>query len=59
MLQEAEVPTVRSAQDVSGEVEALLLVAEEPISEDALAEAIGRASVDDRGVPGRAGGFLR
>ena len=37
---EAEVPTVRSAQDVSGEVEALLLVAEEPISEDALAEAI-------------------
>ena len=37
---EAEVPTARSAQDVSGEVEALLLVAEEPISEDALAEAI-------------------
>ena len=31
---------VRSAQDVSGEVEALLLVAEEPISEDALAETI-------------------
>lgn len=37
---EAELPAVRSAKDVSGEVEALLLVAEEPISEDALAEAI-------------------
>ena len=37
---EAEVPAVRSPQDVSGEVEALLLLAEEPISEDALAEAI-------------------
>jgi segregation and condensation protein B len=37
---EAEVPAVRSPQDVSGDVEALLLLAEEPISEDALAEAI-------------------
>ena len=35
-----EVPTVRSARDLSGEVEALLLVAEEPMSEDALAETI-------------------
>jgi len=34
------VPAVRSARDLSGEVEALLLVAEEPISEDALAETI-------------------
>jgi len=35
-----EVSAGRSAQDVSGEVEALLLVAEEPVSEDALAETI-------------------
>jgi segregation and condensation protein B len=32
--------SARTAQDISGEVEALLLLAEEPISEDALAEAI-------------------
>ena len=37
---EAEILTVLLAQDVSGEVEALLLLAEDPISEDALAEAI-------------------
>jgi segregation and condensation protein B len=37
---DADVPAVRSTQDVSGGVEALLLVADEPISEDALAEAI-------------------
>ncbi|MDF2746701.1 MAG: scpB [Propionibacteriaceae bacterium] len=36
----AEIVTARTAQDVSGEVEALLLLAEDPISEDALAEAI-------------------
>ena len=36
----AEIVAVRTAQDVSGEVEALLLLAEDPISEDALAEAI-------------------
>jgi segregation and condensation protein B len=37
---QAEIVTARTAQDVSGEVEALLLLAEDPISEDALAEAI-------------------
>ena len=36
----AEIVTARTAQDVSGEVEALLLLAEDLISEDALAEAI-------------------
>jgi segregation and condensation protein B len=45
----AEVPAVRSTQDVSGELEALLLLAEEPISEDALAEVIDvpRSMIED------------
>jgi segregation and condensation protein B len=44
-----EVAVERTAQDISGAVEALLLLADEPLSENALAEAVGvpRSVIDE------------
>jgi segregation and condensation protein B len=46
---EDEVALQRTAQDISGAVEALLLLADEPLSENALAEAVGvpRSVIDE------------
>jgi segregation and condensation protein B len=47
--EEGEVAVERSAQEISGAVEALLLLAEEPLSEDTLAEAVDvpRSVIDE------------